>query len=157
MSALALFLITVVLAVAAKSLAWWLQLRTRNAGLVDPIWAFTLGTIAVVYAVAGPAPLATRVALGLMGGLWGLRLGLHLWNRNAGKPEDFRYAQFPLERGMARGRIAARFLGQALADQAAHAEAREGVRDIAALAEVDQRHGRGRPGNRALVVRMYSA
>ena len=99
MSPLALFLVTVVLAVAAKSLAWWLQLRTRNAGMVDPVWAFTLGLIALVYAAFGAAPLATRVALGLMGGIWGLRLGLHLWQRNAGKPEDFRYATFRAQWG----------------------------------------------------------
>jgi steroid 5-alpha reductase family enzyme len=98
-SPLGLFLVTVVLAVAAKSLAWWLQLRTRNAGLVDPVWAFTLGAIALAYAAFGAAPLATRVALGLMGGLWALRLGLHLWRRNAGKPEDFRYAHYRAQWG----------------------------------------------------------
>jgi steroid 5-alpha reductase family enzyme len=93
------FLLTVAIAVSAKAGAWLLQKRTRNAGLVDPVWAFTLGSIAVVYAVLGTAPLAARVALGLMGGLWGARLGLHLWVRNAGKPEDFRYAQFRAQWG----------------------------------------------------------
>ncbi len=99
MSPLAVFLTTVAVAVAAKTGAWLLQLRTRNAGLVDPIWAFTLGFIAVVYAVAGSAPPATRLAVGLMGATWGVRLGLHLWLRNAGKPEDFRYAQYRAQWG----------------------------------------------------------
>lgn len=99
MSPLAVFLITAAVAVAAKSGAWLLQLRTRNAGLVDPIWAFTLGLIAVIYAAAGAAPAATRLAIGLMGATWGLRLGLHLWLRNAGKPEDFRYAQYRAQWG----------------------------------------------------------
>ena len=99
MSPLALFLVTVLIAVAAKTGAWWLQLRTRNAGLVDPIWAFTLGLIAVLYAALGTAPVETRLALGVMGGAWGLRLGAHLWARNAGKPEDFRYAQFRAQWG----------------------------------------------------------
>jgi steroid 5-alpha reductase family enzyme len=94
MGPLAAFLATVVIAVAAKNGAWALQLRTRNAGLVDPIWAFTRGLIAIASAVLGTAPAGTRWALGLMGGLWGARLGAHLWARNAGKPEDFRYAQF---------------------------------------------------------------
>jgi steroid 5-alpha reductase family enzyme len=94
LSALTAFLATVAIAVAAKTGAWVLQLRTRNAGLVDPIWAFTLGAIAVAYAALGSAPPEARWALGLMGGAWGARLGLHLWRRNAGKPEDFRYAQF---------------------------------------------------------------
>jgi steroid 5-alpha reductase family enzyme len=94
MSPLLVFLLTVLIAIAAKSGAWLLQKRTRNAGLVDPIWAFTLGAIAVTYAALGTAPLSARIALGLMGGAWGARLGAHLWLRNAGKPEDFRYAQF---------------------------------------------------------------
>jgi steroid 5-alpha reductase family enzyme len=99
MSPLEVFLTTLVIAIAAKTGAWALQLRTRNAGLVDPIWAFTLGFIAVVYAVAGSAPDATRLAVGLMGAAWGLRLGAHLWRRNAGKPEDFRYAQYRAQWG----------------------------------------------------------
>lgn len=99
MSPLAVFVLTVAVAVAAKTAAWLLQLRTRNAGLVDPIWAFTLGGLAVIYAACGSAPEATRLALGLMGGAWGARLGLHLWRRNAGKPEDFRYARFRAQWG----------------------------------------------------------
>lgn len=99
MTPLAVFLTTVAIVVAAKTGAWALSLRTRNAGLVDPIWALTLGGLAVVYAAAGSAPSAVRLLLGLMGGLWGLRLGLHLWARNAGKPEDWRYARFRAEWG----------------------------------------------------------
>ena len=94
MTPLSAFLLTVAIVFAAKTLAWWLQLRTRNAGLVDVIWAFTLGGLAVVYAALGDAPLVVRVALGLMGGAWGVRLGVHLWFRNWGKPEDWRYARF---------------------------------------------------------------
>src|SRR5689334_5470863 len=104
MSPLAAFLATVAIVVAAKTGAWLLQLRTRNAGLVDPIWAFTLGFLAVFYALAGSAPEATRLALGAMGATWGARLGLHLWLRNAGKPEDFRYAAFRARWGAAADR-----------------------------------------------------
>ena len=104
MSALEAFLLSALVAIAAKTGAWALQLRTRNAGLVDPIWAFTLGAIAVLYAALGSAPVEVRWALGIMGGAWGLRLGAHLWARNAGKPEDFRYAQFRAQWGAAADR-----------------------------------------------------
>jgi len=99
MSPLAAFLTTVALVVAAKTFAWWLSLRTRNAGLVDPIWAFTLGGLAAAYALAGTAPHETRLLLGMMGAAWGLRLGWHLWVRNAGKPEDWRYAKLRAQWG----------------------------------------------------------
>ena len=94
MSPLNAFYISIVIVVSAKTLAWLLQLRTRNAGLVDAVWAWTLGGLAVFYAAVGSAPDGACALMGLMGGLWGLRLGTHLWRRNYGKPEDFRYAEF---------------------------------------------------------------
>ncbi|MDP3857865.1 MAG: DUF1295 domain-containing protein [Stagnimonas sp.] len=99
MSPLHAFLVSIVLVVLAKTFAWLLQLRTRNAGLVDAIWALTLGGLAVLYALLGSAPAGTRALLALMGGLWGLRLGWHLWRRNWGKPEDWRYARFRADWG----------------------------------------------------------
>ncbi|HUS23423.1 MAG TPA: DUF1295 domain-containing protein [Candidatus Binatia bacterium] len=77
----------------AKTAAWLLQRRTGNAGIVDAAWAATLGTLALLIAEAGDAPRAVRLAIALMGGLWGLRLAAYLWRRNWGAPEDFRYAQ----------------------------------------------------------------
>ncbi|MGH8447471.1 MAG: DUF1295 domain-containing protein [Solimonas sp.] len=99
MSPISTFLLTILIAVAAKSGAWLLQKRTRNAGTVDAIWAWTLGGLAVVYAALGDAPLGLRLLLALMGGLWGLRLGVYLWRRNHGRPEDWRYAQFRAQWG----------------------------------------------------------
>lgn len=88
------FATTVLIAVAAKTVAWLLQYRLRNAGLVDAIWAWTLGLLAVVYAAVGPAPVELRLLLAVVGGAWGLRLGTHLFFRNWAKPEDWRYAEF---------------------------------------------------------------
>ncbi|MDP3295400.1 MAG: DUF1295 domain-containing protein [Nevskia sp.] len=84
------------LAIVASVLAvvWAIQIRTRNAGMVDPVWSWSLGFLAVWYAIFGTAPGETRLLLGLLGGLWGFRLGSHLYFRNAGKPEDARYAKF---------------------------------------------------------------
>lgn len=98
-TALEAFLISVAIAVAAKTAAWVVQLRTRNGGLVDAVWAATLAGIAVFHALVGYAPASVRVAIGVMGGLWGLRLAVHLFIRNWGKPEDWRYARFRAEWG----------------------------------------------------------
>ena len=71
---------------------WLWQGRTRNAGWVDVGWALGLAVMAILAAVSGPAPLERRLLVGLMGGLHGLRLGLHLWHRVAHEPhEDGRY------------------------------------------------------------------
>lgn len=99
MTALNAFLISVVIVIAAKTFAWGVQLRTRNGGLVDAVWAVTLGGLAVFYAALGDAPPAVRVAVAAMGGVWGLRLGWHLFLRNWRQPEDWRYAKFRKEWG----------------------------------------------------------
>lgn len=100
MSPLSAFLVTVAIVVIAKTLAWLLQLRTRNGGLVDAVWAITLGGLAIFYGAVGDAPLVVRVALSMMGGIWGIRLGVHLFIRNWGQPEDWRYAKFRAEWGL---------------------------------------------------------
>ncbi len=73
------------------SLVWLVQYRAQNAGLVDVAWSFSLGMLAVWYACVGEAPLWLRVLLAIATGLWSLRLGIHLWLRVVGKPEDGRY------------------------------------------------------------------
>ena len=99
MTALHAFLFSVAIVFADKTFAWVVQLRTRNGGLVDSVWAVTLGGLAGFYAWVGDAPASVRIALALMGGAWGLRLGIHLFLRNWGKPEDWRYAKFREEWG----------------------------------------------------------
>lgn len=89
-----LMCLAVAVVVTAKTVAWLIQLRTQNGGVVDPIWAWSLGLLAVLFGVAGSAPPEVRMLVALMGGVWGMRLGTHLWMRMAGKPEDFRYAKF---------------------------------------------------------------
>jgi steroid 5-alpha reductase family enzyme len=75
-----------------QALFWVWQCRTRNAGWVDVGWALGLALMALLAAGLGTAPLERRLLVGLMGGLHGLRLGLHLWHRVATEPhEDGRY------------------------------------------------------------------
>ncbi|CAD6548694.1 DUF1295 domain-containing protein [Paraburkholderia metrosideri] len=76
------------------SATWAWQLKTANAGMVDPIWAYSLGLVAVLYAVLGTGDPLTRALTALGGLVWGTRLGTHLWKRNFGKPEDARYHRF---------------------------------------------------------------
>lgn len=83
----------------AKSVAWLIQRRMGNGGIVDAIWAWALGGLAVWFAAVGTAPADVRLTLALMGGLWGLRLGLYLWKRNWRSAEDWRYAKFRAEWG----------------------------------------------------------
>jgi steroid 5-alpha reductase family enzyme len=73
------------------SAVWFRQLFTKNAGMVDPVWSISLGLMGPLYAWLGDGDMASRVLLTVVSLVWGLRLGLHLYLRNAGEPEDPRY------------------------------------------------------------------
>jgi len=109
------------LAVASAALiasfiaVWLVQLRSRNAGMIDPVWAAALGTVALFAAAAGSGDLVNRLFVAACGGIWGWRLGLHLWRRNAGRGEDYRYRALRIRWGAAAPqRMLALFLLQAV-------------------------------------------
>lgn len=77
----------------AMTCSWWRQRRTRNAGIVDVIWAASLGTLAVVYAVLGEGWGPRRALVAILAGAWSVRLTLHLARRVGTEREDGRYAE----------------------------------------------------------------
>jgi steroid 5-alpha reductase family enzyme len=89
-AAAALFLSLVMMA------AWSWQRRTANAGWSDVFWTFGLGSAGVVTSFgAGPrGPLVAAIIA-----VWALRLGIHIFRRTRGAPEDSRYAQLRREWG----------------------------------------------------------
>ncbi len=73
----------------------------KNNAIVDIVWG--LGFIAVTAALLTRRPGLFPAKL-LMSGIilvWGLRLAVHIFLRNAGKPEDFRYARMRRDWGKA--------------------------------------------------------
>jgi len=81
-----------VLTASVMCVLWVIQLRTRNAGIVDIGWAATLGVLAVLYATMTSGLAARRALLVGLVCLWSLRLSVYLWRRVVGAPEDPRYA-----------------------------------------------------------------
>ena len=102
------------LAALVQGIAWARQQQTRNAGTVDVVWSLGLAGAAVLVAVTGTGATLPRVLLAVLGGAWGLRLGLHLWQRIRGESEDGRYAQLRLRWGDAPLKWLAMFQLQAL-------------------------------------------
>ena len=73
------------------SLLWLLSLKLRDASIADIWWG---PGFAVIAWTASDAPMDANIRYGAILALmtlWGLRLGLHLLDRNGGKPEDHRY------------------------------------------------------------------
>lgn len=69
----------------------------KNASIIDIGWGFGFVVIAVVSFLQNMT-LASGIITALVT-IWGLRLTYHIFKRNAGKPEDFRYANFRREWG----------------------------------------------------------
>lgn len=101
-------------AMVMMAAGWAWQRRHRNIGIVDALWAFGVGASAGVLAILGEGARVPRIALGLFGGLWGLRLALHLWRRVRGEPEDGRYAHLRQHWHGHQGKIFGFFMAQAL-------------------------------------------
>jgi steroid 5-alpha reductase family enzyme len=73
-------------------LLWLWQLRFKNAGIVDVGWAACLGGAALFCGLTGEGDPLRRWLIASIGGIWGLRLALHLLtDRVLPGHEDGRY------------------------------------------------------------------
>jgi steroid 5-alpha reductase family enzyme len=93
---------------------WAWQRLHQNIGIVDVLWAGSLGVSAVLLAVVGAGGRVPRALLALLGFAWGLRLALHLWLRVRSEAEDGRYLQLRQHWGGHQGKILLFFQFQAL-------------------------------------------
>lgn len=87
---------------AAMLLLWLLSLHLKDSSIVDIFWGtgFVLTYWMVMLVTA--ADLTPRLLLtGGLVSLWGVRLSAHIFIRNHGQPEDFRYAAWRREAGAA--------------------------------------------------------
>jgi steroid 5-alpha reductase family enzyme len=112
---LALGLVALWLLAAAAMLAGWRwQRRRANAGIVDVIWAGSLGAGAVLLAAAADGARAPRTLLAVLGSAWSARLAAHLWTRVKREGEDGRYRHLRSLWGKSQWRWLAFFQLQAL-------------------------------------------
>ncbi len=76
---------------ALMLLTWLLSLARKDASIVDIIWGFGFVVVAWTAFALGDGDLARKTVVAVLVSVWGLRLSLHLFRRNWGKGEDFRY------------------------------------------------------------------
>lgn len=65
----------------------------KNNAIVDIGWGPGFLVVLGALFVRSPGLGATRLLYTALIVVWSLRLAFHVWQRNAGKPEDFRYAR----------------------------------------------------------------
>ncbi len=100
-------------AVMAMTLTWLVQLKTRNAGFVDVTWSAMMAFAAALYGVTGSGAGLPRLLVVMLGGIWGLRLSLHLLSRVLNEAEDGRYRALREHWNDHQGRMFGMFMLQA--------------------------------------------
>jgi steroid 5-alpha reductase family enzyme len=99
MSFWTLFFISEAVIFALVFLLWLLSLRLKNASIIDIFWGTGFVIIAWIGFLLGGTPTLLKTVLLTLVTIWGLRLSIHIYRRNHGKPEDFRYAAWRKQYG----------------------------------------------------------
>ena len=91
------------IAAALQLVLWLVQLRTRNAGIVDVGWALSFALVVALFAWRATAPLASWLPIAVVVTAWSVRLTLYLVARGAARsPEEGRYAELRQRWGAAK-------------------------------------------------------
>ncbi len=81
-------------------LLWAVSLRLKNSSIVDIFWGSGFVIMAWLYFILTPdGNIIRKVVISTLVTIWGLRLSTHVFLRNHGKPEDFRYQKWRNESG----------------------------------------------------------
>lgn len=73
---------------------WLISVRVQDASIVDSFWGPGFGVAALTYFIVGDGWLPRQIFITALALIWGGRLGWHIFRRNHGKGEDYRYQQF---------------------------------------------------------------
>lgn len=76
------------------TLAWLLSVYLKNASIVDVFWGMGFVVAAVFYFWVTPEINTRKIITMVLVFIWGLRLSIHIFWRNFGQPEDYRYREF---------------------------------------------------------------
>ncbi len=81
-------------------LLWLISLRLKNSSIVDIFWGAGFVIVNWIFFVLTPEGfLIRKLLICTLVTIWGLRLSTHIFRRNWGKPEDFRYQKWREENG----------------------------------------------------------
>lgn len=98
MEFLQLYLLSGELVIGMMIALWLLSLVLKNSSIIDIFWGIGFVIINFVAFYLSPQTMQ-QTLLTIFITIWGIRLSIHIFLRNKGKPEDFRYAQWRRENG----------------------------------------------------------
>ncbi|MCC6500396.1 MAG: DUF1295 domain-containing protein [Anaerolineales bacterium] len=94
-----LFLLSGFVILCLTTILWLVSLPLKNSSIADIFWGIGFIVVAWLAFSYGYGYLPRKQWMTALVTVWGLRLALHIGNRNWGKPEDFRYAKWREENG----------------------------------------------------------
>jgi len=100
MTFLSIYLTGLAVIIGFMTILWLVSLALKNASIVDIFWGAGFVLSAWLYFAFTPDGfLPRKLLLVILVTIWGLRLSTHIFLRNKGKPEDFRYQKWREENG----------------------------------------------------------
>jgi steroid 5-alpha reductase family enzyme len=100
MTFIEVYLWAAILILLSMLLIWSASLVLRNASIIDIFWGMGFVLVNALYFISSPQGYPLRKwVIGLLVAVWGLRLSAHIFLRNRGKGEDFRYRTWREEAG----------------------------------------------------------
>lgn len=100
MSFLSVYLIGLAGVLGLMAVLWLVSLALKNSSIVDIFWGAGFVLAGWFYFSLTPDGfLPRKLLLAVLATIWGLRLTAHIFLRNKGKAEDFRYQKWRQENG----------------------------------------------------------
>lgn len=100
MTFLSVYLTGLAVIIGFMIILWLVSLALKNSSIVDIFWGAGFVLSAWLYFAFTPDGfLPRKLLLVILVTIWGLRLSTHIFLRNKGKPEDFRYQKWREENG----------------------------------------------------------
>lgn len=79
-------------------IGWLISLALKNSSIMDIMWGFGFLIVAWFYFIYSAEGLISRkLLMSFLVTIWGLRLSAHIYLRNKGKGEDFRYKNWRMQ------------------------------------------------------------
>lgn len=97
-----IYLFGLVGVIIMMTLLWLAGVLLRNVSIVDPFWGLGFVGLAGFYFFMGDGDPLRKILVTALVFIWGLRLSIYLFIRNAGKGEDIRYQNFRKKYGEGR-------------------------------------------------------
>ncbi len=73
---------------------WLLSVYLKNASIVDIFWGLGFVLVSAFYFNVSIENNSRQIIVLSLISIWGIRLSIHIFIRNLGKPEDYRYHEF---------------------------------------------------------------